>query len=404
MASTRRRPTPTGGTQSSSNSAATGTETATASANKIRAHDSPGKGRPFDGRSRFVAPRGSSRHLHSQTASPQRSSLRRALRNSLVLSDDATLSPCRNARVPPISPISTPLSKPAPILALHPRSQRSSLRRAIYESLQTIHTDYDHSASQANDSASTKKPNTETCDQATGEGATRGRVRKSLADPECKAVLLTTPQRSSLRRAVRESRHAAVESHIHMTPAPRKKKSSQAIVLANTAEVALSEPVSRNEGPLSLSNSEPNLSTKLTPSQPSHYTLEPPSLHPSSPSLCVKPRSPTKAARHQSSNVAGKDRNAPHDGNLQSRPSDTQSTPTAKGWHGVRQIFNEVPGGLYLVEWEGRDPRTGVKWPASWVKAENVSASAIHDWEKRKRVKRYFLADNNGDEHDYNEL
>ncbi|KAI0010251.1 hypothetical protein F4779DRAFT_639528 [Xylariaceae sp. FL0662B] len=43
---------------------------------------------------------------------------------------------------------------------------------------------------------------------------------------------------------------------------------------------------------------------------------------------------------------------------------------------------------VYLVEWEGRDPRTGRPWPGSWVNARDVSASAIREWEeKQQRVR-----------------
>ncbi|KAI1174137.1 hypothetical protein F4777DRAFT_411495 [Nemania sp. FL0916] len=64
----------------------------------------------------------------------------------------------------------------------------------------------------------------------------------------------------------------------------------------------------------------------------------------------------------------------------------TGSSPTwmRRGWHEVREIINETPSGLYLVEWEGLDPATGVKWPASWVEAKNVSAAAIRDWNMKK--------------------
>ncbi|KAI0103784.1 hypothetical protein GGR51DRAFT_523337 [Nemania sp. FL0031] len=49
------------------------------------------------------------------------------------------------------------------------------------------------------------------------------------------------------------------------------------------------------------------------------------------------------------------------DGKSQTTLDDPQGIRTRRGWYQVRGIINEAPGGLYLVEWEGRDPRTGVK-------------------------------------------
>ncbi|KAI1259115.1 hypothetical protein F5Y18DRAFT_318228 [Xylariaceae sp. FL1019] len=46
---------------------------------------------------------------------------------------------------------------------------------------------------------------------------------------------------------------------------------------------------------------------------------------------------------------------------------DESTAAARKGWYHIRQIVNEVPG-LYFVEWEGTDPRTGVHWPGSWVR------------------------------------
>ncbi|KAI0148389.1 hypothetical protein GGR57DRAFT_475305 [Xylariaceae sp. FL1272] len=64
---------------------------------------------------------------------------------------------------------------------------------------------------------------------------------------------------------------------------------------------------------------------------------------------------------------------------------DERAAAARKGWYNIRQIVNEVPG-LYFVEWEGTDPRTGVHWPGSWVKAKDVSKAAIKEWEKKREV------------------
>ncbi|RYP68597.1 hypothetical protein DL771_006569 [Monosporascus sp. 5C6A] len=58
-----------------------------------------------------------------------------------------------------------------------------------------------------------------------------------------------------------------------------------------------------------------------------------------------------------------------------------------KGWHGIKEIVGEGRdrGNLvYLIEWEGCEPRSGIMWPCSWVDAKDVSAGAIREWESRK--------------------
>ncbi|RYP26440.1 hypothetical protein DL768_011733 [Monosporascus sp. mg162] len=58
-----------------------------------------------------------------------------------------------------------------------------------------------------------------------------------------------------------------------------------------------------------------------------------------------------------------------------------------KGWHSIKEIVGEGRdrGNLvYLIEWEGCDPKSGTMWPCSWVDAKDVSAGAIREWESRK--------------------
>ncbi|KAI1085455.1 hypothetical protein F5B20DRAFT_518420, partial [Whalleya microplaca] len=62
-----------------------------------------------------------------------------------------------------------------------------------------------------------------------------------------------------------------------------------------------------------------------------------------------------------------------------------------RGWYRVREIVSQARAGsgvVYLVEWEGRDPRTGCRWPGSWVNAKDVSASAIREWERKQQQMR----------------
>lgn len=53
--------------------------------------------------------------------------------------------------------------------------------------------------------------------------------------------------------------------------------------------------------------------------------------------------------------------------------ADAHGIPTSrKGWYHVSAIVAEArdrSGGLtYLVDWEGRDARTGLPWPSTWVR------------------------------------
>jgi hypothetical protein len=53
-------------------------------------------------------------------------------------------------------------------------------------------------------------------------------------------------------------------------------------------------------------------------------------------------------------------KNPPHNAKHQNSHLDSETQAGRRGWHKVHQIVNDAPSGLYLVEWEGRDPRTGV--------------------------------------------
>ncbi|KAI0127684.1 hypothetical protein BJ170DRAFT_382845 [Xylariales sp. AK1849] len=59
------------------------------------------------------------------------------------------------------------------------------------------------------------------------------------------------------------------------------------------------------------------------------------------------------------------------------------------GWYYIDRIFAEVgkeDNLMYLVEWEGINPATGMKWPNDWtqIKAKHVNATAIKIWENAK--------------------
>ncbi|KAI0904418.1 hypothetical protein F4823DRAFT_628639 [Ustulina deusta] len=323
--------------------------------------------------------------------------------------------------------------------------QRSSLRRAIRESQKAIDTAYknpipptyypklDTAQSTVPSLQPVEKQNAETQNQAVrGKNA----HRTASLSSNCKggAISPTTPQRSSLRRAVRESLLDMGSGGV---------SPGQGIILKNTIETSPPNSDSQSGGVISLSDSPAVLSdTSFTPLEVG-YNLETPSrlsrtssissiaaspgpLTPLIPRLlaALRPRkafipksyvvtqsptshssfslskssskivstldlrheseSPTTVARHQLPSMASEDWSIAGSGKPERDPSDSKSASARNGWHQVREIANEAPNGLYLVEWEGLDPRTGVKWPASWVMAKDVSESAIRHWEERK--------------------
>ncbi|KAI0541867.1 hypothetical protein GGR58DRAFT_390437 [Xylaria digitata] len=410
-------------------------------------------------------------------ASPQRSSLRRAIRESLesldgmvhrgVLSSVGVIaSPVPSTAAPaPQNLMQVELRVPAEesknrtqgvqrrtktgntttrsskihrTLALEIKPQRSSLRRAIRESLNEIDGSRENSVllpqypkldlaqSPVLSQDPTERRSVEKHNQAVGaRDASKG-----------EAVSFSRPQRSSIRRAIRESLRATEQSNA-CVDASDKRSSDQNIIPERTIEESMPDLGGHNVATLSLSDSSPAASSDTyitteggyivetlsrhngassvssftaslspftpiissplqppeelipelsmvtesatskslsSPSKPSSYLV-------SAPKLCSKSNSPTNLTIE----MTLVDQSILDDGKLEGNPSDSQSISTHKGnWYEVREIINEVPSGLYLVMWEGRDPRTGAKWPASWVKAKNVSASAIRDWERRK--------------------
>ncbi|KAI1746478.1 hypothetical protein F4782DRAFT_74183 [Xylaria castorea] len=373
-------------------------------------------------------------HYARPVALSQRSSLRRALRESLELLDESS------------RPTGSTSSS-----ALLPRSQRSSLRRAIRDSLTAINTCGGSPVLRANNTESkpaqsllpglmpAKKQGFETRHRAINDRNGRVCTRHS-SNPKARAVSHAIPQRCSLRLAVRESRYAAVQSIQPVDTTSHKTIPSQA--LTNPIHDPLSSSDGGSGSVISLSGSSPAIisdtsirlpeegilkaqsqmnrassvllcttyrasltataSRPLAISRPQQGLMPELSLLAESPTC--KPLLPTsrsfldhvqapkvndessrlKSTRHQYSHLASLDRSIRDNERLLGDPSHSQSMPNRKGWHHVREIISEAPGGLFLVEWEERDARTGFKWPASWVKAKDISICAIQDWEKKK--------------------
>ncbi|KAI1121553.1 hypothetical protein F5Y10DRAFT_288326 [Nemania abortiva] len=445
---------------------------------------------------------GLTRHPQAhQVGSPQRSSLRRAIRESLVLfkrsiqlgmpspvglgeSLGSSITP---VGVPKIAQaelhvsahqskcqthdvrhttkteiITTRSSKFSRASVLEPKSQRNSLRRAIRESLKAADARYEHPVPQADSPDPMVSQSLELCLE-TAEGskveardrAVDGRYSRGnalLSSGLKRKAMPIMPQRSSLRRAVRESRRMiqgdvsvsttpnAINSGIVLelktgedspqssdrdsgtlnwssdsSPAPSpdasstlpeiddnartpsrctrtlsaSSASSVSSALSNTtpqspSTVATSGPLRTLRPRKRLAQEQPVVIVHQTPQSKDPIPKSPSNLV-SGPQLSSTPTLPTSDVQQQILTSASPVESTLGNGKSQCTSNDLQSIATRRGWHQVRGIINEVPGGLYLVEWEGRDPRTRVKWPASWVQAKNVSASAVHDWKTRNQ-------------------
>ncbi|KAI3320450.1 hypothetical protein HD806DRAFT_506411 [Xylariaceae sp. AK1471] len=398
------------------------------------------------------------RQVHQHTLLPQRSSLRRALRESLGPSDDAQLRELssRDLRASPASSTDTAnrpdsaqgaLQTPAQgferrtrvvksiikakaaqhgvtatrssvfgyCSTLNLKPQRSSLRRAIRASPEAI----DASPGNLNLSTEDLKPRLAQPPSRGPAGKPKVELQNKIAkkgndhkyrrpsDSRDETIPPAKPQRSSLRRAVRESLYAAtrnstdVDTALIVLAEAAEMSSDQDIVLKKDINEFLpSSDDERSDNSLSECSSALSSDASLTllkglTSDSSSESSAPsfqPSLFKSTSSPCFSPTldldcesdSPTNVARHQALILAPKDKSIVTNDRFQDSPSHLQSTSMRKGWHRVHEIVNDAPGGLYLVDWEGQDPRTGVMWPASWVRAKDVSENAIRDWERRK--------------------
>ncbi|KAI8625644.1 hypothetical protein F5Y19DRAFT_479406 [Xylariaceae sp. FL1651] len=336
----------------------------------------------------------------------QRSSLRRAIRASLEVTAGGRLESVQRAynSIPEQTSISAPVriikprtgprnsvnnkkirkSKPssrwAADTASLPKSQRSSLRRALRESLITAELS-SANCDTAMDPSTGIAANVSSSPNVNLEDGIDGFPR-SLADEYGCAL----SDSDSLLAVSSDTFSNPLREDDANTPSQstRTSTTSRLTLHSTTTVTASSSPIT------SQSLNGPTL-------MGSHATEIPSSPWPSfSPSASISLSSPTSAsdyklnlgnevARKQTSTLAPAIKIVHSPKTPQNSSNTSQLTSVRKGWHSVREIVNEVPSGLYLVEWEGLDPLTGVMWPGSWVRAKDVSASAIRDWEKRKR-------------------
>ncbi|KAI1804329.1 hypothetical protein F4811DRAFT_285735 [Daldinia bambusicola] len=268
---------------------------------------------------------------------PQRSSLRRAVRESLL-----NLSAVAIITTPPLSP--QPLFLPSPTsvpsttgLVSNATAQRSSLRRALKESLRDV--------------------------------AAIGTL--TMITPSRPPTLSLTPPITS--------------GFISAESSPQLSPSS----LANTSTIP---PASLPTPSLILTDTRSSLNSTSTPTFISSL------LSNKKPRISQKQRikhirgklsySDIKENKSPGCTKLGKGYERSGYMDVMDKPN-TNGIPTSrKGWYHVRSIINEahdVNGRLiYFVDWEGHDPRTGIGWPGSWVNSKNVSEAAIREWEDKQ--------------------
>ncbi|KAI1326697.1 hypothetical protein F5Y16DRAFT_225493 [Xylariaceae sp. FL0255] len=360
---------------------------------------------------------------------PQRSSLRRALTASL-LSSGIIETP---------STTSSPLKSLGEQESLHEKNdriaittdlvpklqpQRSSLRRAIRASLDTV----GHSIT-----ALTPLTQTQDLESILAEARV---VDIPLPKGKKDVIQVTKPQRSSLRRAIRDSltetgQTSAVDETLFTwtaydkAPTPRaqeheeegKSPQSQTSAYSSPApELAVdtladdfgedfmaSSPESTQSSATSLGSSiVPTPSTPLTPVDTSPKLNEPvkpqvleptqgmtgseiplslltknPTLPQLRPSILLQKQQPVSKQDPKPSDTKN---NLILPGRGPSNNDKREATPSYlhRGWHQIREIVMEARGGLFFVEWEGHDPRTGVAWPGSWVRCRCALTSLLH--------------------------
>ncbi|KAI1247044.1 hypothetical protein MGN70_010929 [Eutypa lata] len=228
--------------------------------------------------------------------------------------------------------------------------QRSSLRRAIRESLR------DAAAS---------------IPAVVAAGASSAPALDVAASPSLIMGSLSLPLRS-------QHRHLASDAPI-VSPSPSPPSSSGSsreqlsLVSASLLGPAPLQTPLTSFSPTLFSSTLGSSLSSSTSSSPSGLAQSPSSsLSPSSSvtSESLSPSAPRSSVRRKRRGNA-----TPADvakGLLQgfSPTSSPHSRGRRGGWHGIKEIVGEgrERGSLvYLVEWEGSDPNTGVMWPCSWV-------------------------------------
>ncbi|KAI1102928.1 hypothetical protein F4804DRAFT_311572 [Jackrogersella minutella] len=210
-------------------------------------------------------------------------------------------------------------------------------------------------------------------------------VQKSQCDATAVAaptVIVNTPS-SSLNSS--QSSHSSLASALVSPATPQRSSLRQALKesLQGLAPPTTPSQTLPSSPPDSVSTTDSIFSTARSTSSPS---TAPPTPSPSTTSASPFASSPSsirsKLQRYinQRQSQLSQDSESDHNESKNGRRKEAKATakadkngiPTSvKGWYQVRSIITEMrnkKGGLmYLVDWEGVNPRTGVAWPSEWV-------------------------------------
>ncbi|CAJ2506632.1 Uu.00g078180.m01.CDS01 [Anthostomella pinea] len=208
-------------------------------------------------------------------------------------------------------------------------------------------------------------------------------------------------QRSSMRRAIEESLRIAGPDVSLPCDSPSVRTEASTSSISEDSNVGSQPPSSPSfSSQPSTPSSLTSFSGPFTPaSSISSAASSPASQAPSTPLQTSQRRQSTALLTFQapSTPLQASQRRQPITPSTSSSTDDSEAGDNhsngvpalRKGWYQVREIVSEArrAGKLtYLVEWEGVNPKTGVMWPASWINAKNVSASAVQAWGETKEA------------------
>ncbi|KAI0382688.1 hypothetical protein F5Y04DRAFT_279464 [Hypomontagnella monticulosa] len=208
------------------------------------------------------------------------------------------------------------------------------------------------------------------------------------------------PQRSSLRRAVKDSLRDSPATLTLQTPpsTPLPSPSTASHDARHGRRSSLRLALRQ-----SLHGSDAVASVATPPSTPSPVPATPTT--PSTPAFATPTRRSARLLSQKKSqcqlrtsldsshsNGSNEDSQELNETEADVPEPNVNGIPTSrKGWYRVREIFAEARDRngklIYFVVWEGIDPRTGFSWPGSWVDAKKVSATAIREFKEKQSEK-----------------
>ncbi|KAI0114738.1 hypothetical protein F4814DRAFT_448575 [Daldinia grandis] len=251
-----------------------------------------------------------------------------------------------------------PITKHALKKSIHP--QRSSLRKAVRESLLDL---------SAIATITTPLPSSQALFLPSPSSSTSTSASRINA----------TTQRSSLRRALKESlRDVAAIRTVATITATSSSTLPTPPITPGFVSVKSSSPSS----PYPPVNTPEISSIHSSASPPNYITARSSPDSASAPTLGYKESDDSRRAESDSGHERSEHQEVAGKTNINGIPT------SRKGWYRVRSIITEGHDRnghlIYFVDWEGHDPRTGVSWPGSWVDSKNVSEAAIHEWQGKR--------------------